>query len=274
MREFIQGLNPMVQGLNPMVLALMAGVFTWGMTAFGSLSVFLIREPNKKLLASMFGFAGGVMIAAIYWSLLAPALEMSTVPKWFPVALGFILGSSFILVIDRLLPHLHSGFAIEEKEGLKSSLRRTTLFVLAMILHNIPEGMALGVAFGSIPNNPSSFMTAIILTIGIGSQDFVEGAAVALPLRCEGISSGKSFHYGQLSGFVEPVAAILTALAVTVFQSIIPYALSFAAGAMIYVVVEEVIPESQKSGHTDLATISTLIGFVLMMILDVAFTQV
>jgi ZIP family zinc transporter len=256
-------------------LALVAGIFTWGMTAFGSLSVFFMGEPNKKLLGSMFGFAGGVMIAASYWSLLAPAISMSvgqSIPKWLPPAIGFILGSVFILLIDRMLPHLHLGFPMEEKEGIKTSLHRTTLFVLALTLHNIPEGMAIGAAFGSIYNGGSSFMAAAALAVGIGIQDVVEGAAVAMPLRCEGLSCARSFNYGQLSGMVEPIAAFFTAFMVNAYKPIMPYALAFAAAAMIYVVVEEVIPESQRSGNTDLATISTLVGFVLMMVLDVAFT--
>lgn len=260
---------------DPVLLAFLAGMVTWGMTAIGSSFVFLTKQPSRKLLDSMFGFAAGVMIAASYWSLLAPAIEMSAgrvLPKWFPAAVGFMLGSFFILVFDKIIPHLHSGFPIEEKEGLKTNLRRNILFIFAVTLHNIPEGMAIGVAFGSILRGGPSLKTAIILALGIGIQNIAEGSAVAMPLRCEGMSCRRSFHYGQLSAVVEPIAAFFAALAVTTFQQIMPYALSFAAGAMIYVVVEEVIPESQKSGNTDLATISTLIGFILMMILDIAFT--
>lgn len=264
-----------IQNLNPVILALVAGIFTWGMTAIGSLCVFLTKEPNRKLLDSMLGFAAGVMVAAAYWSLLAPAVVMSTggtVPKWLPPAFGFVLGSSFMLMVDRLLPHLHPGFPVEEKEGIKTNLRRTTLLVLAITLHNIPEGMSIGVAFGSISKSVSAFVAAITLTFGIGIQDVPEGAAVAMPIRSEGISRWRSFNYGQLSAIVEPIGAFLAALMVTTFQPIMAYALAFAAGAMMYVVVEEVIPESQKAGNADLATISTLVGFVLMMILDVAFT--
>jgi ZIP family zinc transporter len=264
-----------IQNFNPVILALIAGIFTWGMTALGSLSVFFTKKPSRKLLDSMFGFAAGVMLAASFWSLLAPSIEMSTgkaIAKWFPAAVGFMLGSGFILVIDRLLPHLHFGFPVEEKEGIKTNLHLTTLFALAVTLHNIPEGMAIGAAFGSVTKNISSLMTATTLAIGIGVQNVAEGAAVAMPIRCEGISCVRSFNYGQLSAVVEPIAALFTALMVTIFQPIMPYALAFAAGAMIYVVVEEVIPESQKHGNTDLATVSTLIGFILMMILDVAFT--
>jgi zinc transporter, ZIP family len=268
MKEFIMN-------FDPVFLAFLAGMITWGMTAIGSSFVFLTRQPNRKLLDSMFGFAAGVMIAASYWSLLAPAIEISAgkaIPKWFPPAIGFILGSFFILAFDKIIPHLHSGFPMEEKEGVKTNLQRNILFIFAVTLHNIPEGMAIGVAFGSILSGGSSFRTAVILALGIGIQNIAEGSAVAMPLRCEGMTCRRSFHYGQLSAVVEPISAFFAALAVTSFQHIMPYALSFAAGAMIYVVVEEVIPESQKSGNTDLATISTLAGFVLMMILDVAFT--
>lgn len=269
MMDFMQELNPVVQ-------ALLATGFTWAMTALGASLVFFNRKPNRKLLSSMLGFAGGIMIAASYWSLLAPAIEMSKgkcFPVWFPAAFGFLLGSFSILAADRLLPHLHLGFPMKEAEGIKTRLHRSTLLILAITLHNIPEGMAIGVAFGalSVGVSSSTFSGAVALALGIGIQNFPEGLAISMPLRGEGISRLKSFWYGQLSGVVEPIAALIGALAVTIFKPLLPYALAFAAGAMIFVVIEEIIPESQLGENTDLATISALVGFVLMMILDLAF---
>ncbi|MBU1077985.1 MAG: ZIP family metal transporter [Spirochaetes bacterium] len=260
---------------HPVLQALIATIFTWGVTAFGASFVFFAKRPSKKMNDAMLGFAAGVMIAASYWSLLAPAITMSEgrgLPVWVPPVIGFLLGAFFILLIDKLLPHLHLGFKMEEAEGKKTKLPKSTLLVLAITLHNIPEGLAVGVAFGALAHNmPSaSFAGAIALALGIGIQNFPEGFAVSMPLRGEGVSRLKSFWYGQLSAVVEPVAGVLGAAAVILFEPILPYALAFAAGAMIYVVVEEVIPESQLNGNTDLATISTLIGFVVMMTLDVA----
>lgn len=265
-----------IQNFNQVIQALIAGFFTWSVTALGAAAVFSTKKVSQKTLDSMLGFAGGVMIAASFWSLLLPAIEMShdkLVPSWFPAALGFLLGAIFLRLIDKILPHLHLGFPIEEAEGINTSLKRSTLLVLAITLHNIPEGLALGVAFGAVASGlPSATLpAAIALTVGIGIQNFPEGLAVSVPLRREGMSRFKSFWYGQLSAVVEPVAAVIGASAVFLAKAILPYALAFAAGAMIFVVVEEVIPESQRNGNTELATGGAMLGFVLMMILDVAF---
>ena len=244
------------------------------MTALGAAAVFLARDISRKVLDGMLGFAGGVMIAASYWSLLAPAIEMSEgkdIPSWFPPAAGFLAGGVFLWGIDKILPHLHIGFRTEEAEGIKTSWQRSVLLVLAITLHNIPEGLAVGVAFGAVTAGlPSADLAgAIALAIGIGIQNFPEGLAVSVPLRREGMSRLKSFWYGQLSAIVEPVAGVIGAAAVMLAQPLLPYALGFAAGAMIFVVVEEVIPESQRGGNTDLATMGAMAGFVVMMILDV-----
>lgn len=254
--------------------ALLATCFTWMMTALGAASVFLIREMSRKVLDGMLGFAAGVMIAASYWSLLAPAIEMSEgkdLPAWFPPMVGFLAGGVFLRGVDRVLPHLHIGFPREEAEGIKTSWQRSTLLVLAITLHNIPEGLAVGVAFGSVAAGlPAASMgAAVALALGIGLQNFPEGIAVSVPLRREGMSRRKSFWYGQLSGMVEPIAGVIGAAAVLVSEPLLPYALSFAAGAMIFVVVEEVIPESQRGGNTDLATLGAMLGFAAMMVLDV-----
>lgn len=267
----------LMRGLPPALQALVATIFTWFMTALGAGMVFFTKEVNRKLLDTMLGFSGGVMIAASYWSLLAPAIEISesmNVPSWLPPATGFLLGGVFLWGIDRILPHLHLGFPMEEAEGIKTNLKRTTLLVLAITIHNIPEGLAIGVAFGALASNMefTTLVGAISLAVGIGIQNFPEGLAVSMPLRREGLSVFKSFWYGQLSGVVEPIASILGALTVTASHAILPYALSFAAGAMIYVTVEELIPESQRSGNTDLATLGLMLGFTTMMILDVTFS--
>lgn len=265
-----------LQNLHPVIQALLAACFTWGMTALGAAMVFVNRNISRRFLDCMLGFAGGVMIAASFWSLLSPAIEMSQgilFPQWFPAAAGFLTGGIFLSSFDKVLPHLHSGFPVEEAEGIKTAWRQSTLLVLAITLHNIPEGLAIGVAFGAIAAGfPSaSFTGAIALAIGIGIQNFPEGLAVSLPLRGEGMSRLKSFWYGQLSAVVEPVAAVIGAFAVLVARPMLPYALGFAAGAMIFVVVEEVVPESQRNGNTDLATWGALIGFAVMMVLDLAF---
>jgi ZIP family zinc transporter len=217
------------------------------------------------------------MIAASFWSLLAPAIAMSqggSIPSWIPAASGFLLGVVFLRLIDRVLPHVHLGFPTSEAEGVKTSWRRSTLLVLAITLHNIPEGLAIGVAFGAVAAGfPQATLSgAIALAIGIGIQNFPEGFAISVPLRREGLSRSKSFWYGQLSAVVEPVAAVIGAAAVMMAKPILPYAMAFAAGAMLFVVVEEVIPESQRNGHTDLATGGAMLGFVVMMILDVALS--
>lgn len=261
--------------LHPVVQALIATLFTWFMTALGSGLVFFFKTINRKALDAMLGFAAGVMIAASYWSLLAPAIEMaegSGIPSWVPATSGFLMGGAFLWVIDKLLPHLHPGFPTSEAEGISTSWRRSVLLVSAITIHNIPEGLAVGVAFGALAADlPSASLGgAIALAIGIGIQNFPEGSAVSVPLRREGLSRYKSFQYGQLSGMVEPIAGVIGALAVIFMQPILPYALAFAAGAMIYVVVEELIPESQLQKHTDVATIGAMCGFAVMMTLDVA----
>jgi len=264
-----------VQNFHPVVQALLATCFTWAMTAIGAATVFIARDMSRKVLDGMLGFAAGVMIAASYWSLLAPAIEMSEgkdIPGWLPATVGFLMGGIFLRGIDKILPHLHIGLPTEEAEGIKTSWQRSTLLVLAITLHNIPEGLAVGVAFGSVAAGlPSAtFGGATALAIGIGIQNFPEGLAVSMPLRREGMSRGRSFWYGQLSGIVEPIAGIIGAALVLVSQPILPYAMGFAAGAMIFVVVEEVVPESHYGGNADLATMGAMIGFAVMMVLDVA----
>jgi ZIP family zinc transporter len=260
--------------LHPVLQAFIATLFTWGLTAMGAGVVFLGKDLSGRLLDGMLGFAAGVMIAASYWSLLAPAIEMSEgtgVPSWLPAVVGFLAGGIFLRVIDAVLPHLHVGFPMSEAEGIKTSWQRTTLLVLAITLHNIPEGLAVGVAFGAVAYGlPSATLGgAVALAIGIGIQNFPEGTAVSMPLRREGLSRLKSFWYGQLSGMVEPVAGVLGAAFVLMAKPLLPYALSFAAGAMIFVVVEEVVPESQRGGNTDFATMGAMLGFAVMMFLDV-----
>jgi ZIP family zinc transporter len=263
------------QELNPVFQALLASLFTWGMTALGASLVFIGRDFSGKALDGMLGFAAGVMIAASFWSLLAPAIEMSReigLPSWLPAVVGFMAGGLFLGLLDRVLPHLHIGSNAAEAEGLKTSWERTTLLVLAITLHNIPEGLAVGVAFGAVAAGfPSATMAgAVVLAVGIGIQNLPEGTAVSMPLRREGVGKLRSFWYGQLSGMVEPVAAVLGAAFVLSARSLLPYALAFAAGAMIFVVVEDVIPESQRRGNTDVATMGAMLGFALMMFLDVS----
>ncbi|MDP1621889.1 MAG: ZIP family metal transporter [Bacteroidales bacterium] len=260
---------------NPVLLALIATLFTWFVTALGSSMVFFFKTINKKVLNSMLGFAAGVMIAASFWSLLKPAIEMaeeSGAIPWVPALVGFLSGGAFLLIIDKILPHLHMGLSTDKAEGIKTSWQRSVLLVMAITLHNIPEGLAVGVAFGALANNPDVGMLtgAIALAIGIGLQNFPEGAAVSIPLRREGLSRFKAFNYGQLSGIVEPIAGVAGAYLVLTMTPLLPYALSFAAGAMIFVVVEELIPESQTGNETDLSTIGAMLGFATMMLLDVA----
>ncbi len=261
--------------LHPVLQAFVAGIFTWGLTAGGAACVFAKKNFSQKTLDVMLGFAAGVMLAASFWSLLAPAIEMSQtlgVAPWVPAATGFLMGTLFLRGIDKVLPHVHIGFPLGDAEGIKTRWQRSTLLVAAITLHNIPEGLAVGVAFGAVAAGlPSATLpAAMALALGIGIQNFPEGFAVSMPLRREGMSAGRSFWYGQVSGMVEPFAAVLGAAAVLVARPLLPYALAFAAGAMIFVVVEEVIPESQRSGNTDLATAGTVAGFLVMMILDVA----
>ncbi|HLN20979.1 MAG TPA: ZIP family metal transporter [Bacteroidales bacterium] len=263
--------------LNPVVLALLATLFTYFSTAVGASMVFFFKSINKKVLNSMLGFAAGIMIAASFWSLLKPAIEMasenSSTP-WVPAVTGFLAGGFFIYIIDRILPHLHMGLATDKAEGIRTTWQRSVLLILAITLHNIPEGLAVGVAFGALHQNPdiATLSGAVALAVGIGLQNFPEGAAVSIPLRREGFSRKKSFFYGQLSGIVEPMAGIVGAYLVAMMEPLLPYALSFAAGAMIFVVVEELIPESQTGNETDLSTIGAMLGFAVMMLLDVAFS--
>ncbi len=258
---------------NPFWQTVAGTLFTWGVTALGAAAVFLQRNPSRRMHDGMLGFAAGVMIAASYWSLLAPAIAMSeNLGRWsfFPPLVGFLLGGVFLRVADRLLPHQHPAVAMPE--GLHTHWRRSVLLVTAITLHNIPEGLAVGVAFGAAAAGESgySFASALALAIGIGIQNLPEGVAVSVPLRGTGISRRRAFFWGQLSGMVEPVSGLLGLLAVTLVKPLLPYALGFAAGAMIYVVVEDAIPESQGNGNTDVATLGAMLGFALMMTLDVA----
>jgi ZIP family zinc transporter len=265
----------MFEELSPIIQALLATLFTWGVTALGAASVFTMTNINQRLLDWLLGFAAGVMIAASFWSLLNPAIELAEaqgVTPWLPAVVGFLLGGAFLRLIDAVLPHLHTGARLSEAEGISTTWNRTLLLVLAITLHNIPEGLAVGVAFGAVGNelDGATVAGAVALAIGIGLQNFPEGIAVAMPLRREGMTRGKAFWYGQLSAAVEPVAAVIGAAAVLVMQPLLPYALSFAAGAMIFVVVEDVIPESHRHDNVDLATTGVMIGFAVMMLLDVA----
>jgi ZIP family zinc transporter len=257
------------------VQALLATLFTYGVTALGAAMVFFFKSINRKALDGMLGFAGGVMIAASFFSLLAPAIEMAEItyaegkglPPWAAAAIGFVMGGVFLRLADRFLPHLHIG--AKETEGIKTHWGRSILLVLAITLHNIPEGLAVGVGFGAAALSSGTIAGAISLALGIGLQNFPEGAAVSIPLRREGMSRLKSFFYGQASGIVEPIAGVLGAVLVLSMQAILPYALSFAAGAMIFVVAEELIPEAYREGNDHIATAGIMMGFALMLALDV-----
>ena len=260
------------ESINPILAAFYATLFTWGLTAAGAALVFFFKGMNRAVLDGMLGFTGGVMVAASFWSLLAPGIEMSEgegFVKVIPAAVGFALGALFLYGLDKILPHLHINF--KESEGIKTPWHRTTLLTLAITLHNIPEGLAVGVLFGGVAAGfeGATIGGAVALALGIGLQNFPEGFAVAMPLRRQGLSRKKSFMYGQASAIVEPFAAVLGAWAVITFEPILPYALSFAAGAMIFVVVEEVIPETQQDKYTDIATLGFIGGFIIMMTLDV-----
>ncbi len=264
------------QNLPHATQALIAGIFTWSITALGAAAVFTTKKFNQKFLDSMLGFAGGVMIAASFWSLLAPSIEMShgkSIPAWLPAAVGFFLGGIFLSCVDRITPHFRIESEINKDKGIKIPERRLTLLIMAITLHNIPEGLAIGVAFGAIASNvPSATLpAAIALAVGIGIQNFPEGLAISMPLRGAGMSRFRSFNYGQLSAIVEPIASLIGAWAVIVVKPILPYALGFAAGAMIFVVIEEIVPSSQNGNNGRIATMFAMIGFVLMMALDVAF---
>lgn len=273
---------------GPIMQSLYAGLFTWGLTALGAALVFLFKSSNRKVLDTALGFTGGVMIAASFWSLLSPAISyvemqneygLSSMPPFLPPAIGFFLGALFLYILDKYIPHLHLFGKKNEAEGIPTNWKKTELLVIAIALHNIPEGLAVGVAFGALANpellemGGSSVFTigsAIALGIGIGIQNFPEGFAVSMPLRRKGMSRIKSWKWGQLSAIVEPIFAVVGAVIVMTILPILPYALAFSAGAMIFIVVEEVIPESQRGGNTDLATMGLIAGFIVMMCLDVA----
>lgn len=262
-------------GINPILQALMAGIFTWACTALGAALVFFVRRMDDKFLAIMQGLAGGVMTAASFWSLLDPAIEYGEsgpLPAWIPAAIGFLLGGIFLRILDKVIPHLHASADHGDFDINNSKLGKNTMLFLAVTIHNFPEGMALGVAYAAAAAQPglASMSGAIALTIGIGLQNFPEGSALSLPTLASGKSKKEAFNLGQLSAIIEPIGAVLGAWAVTQITALLPYALSFAAGAMIFVVVEELIPESQESGFTDSATLAFLAGFTLMMVLDVA----
>jgi ZIP family zinc transporter len=262
------------ENIDPVIGALIATSFTWFVTACGASLVFFFKTMSRKMLDGMLGFTGGVMIAASFWSLLAPAIEMSPgegFTKAIPAAVGFGIGAMFLYGLDKLLPHLHLNFPKEKAEGVQTKWHSTMLLVLAITLHNIPEGLAVGVLFGGVAAGipEATISGAVALAIGIGLQNFPEGIAVAMPLRRQGLSRMKSFWYGQLSAIVEPVFGVIGALAVMQMQPILPYALAFAAGAMIYVVIEEVVPETQQDRYTDVATLGFIGGFLVMMLLDV-----
>ncbi len=262
--------------IGPVWSALLATTFTWFVTALGASLVFFFKTLSRGVLDPMLGFTGGVMVAASFWSLLNPAIEISEKlypsMSWMPAAVGFLLGALFIFFLDKVTPHLHLNFGVEETEGVRTKLHKTTLLILAITLHNIPEGLAVGVLFGAaaIGMEDASISGAITLAIGIGIQNFPEGIAVSMPLRRHGVTRLKSFWYGQLSALVEPIAGVVGALAVIYMQPVLPFALAFAAGAMIFVVVEEVIPETQRDKYTDRSVLGFIGGFLVMMILDVA----
>ena len=260
---------------HPVLQALMAGTFTWALTALGAGMVFFFKNVSRRALDAALGFTAGVMVAASFWSLLAPSIEMAgqmgMIP-WLPAVVGFLLGAASLRVVDKILPHVHVFAPISEAEGIPTQWRRSILLVLAITLHNIPEGLAVGVAFGAaaLSIGDTGMGAAVALALGIGLQNFPEGMAVSVPLRNEGLTRYRAFYYGQLSAVVEPVAAVIGAALVMLMRPLLPYALAYAAGAMFFVVVEEVVPESQRGGNTDLATLSAVVGFTVMMALDVS----
>jgi zinc transporter, ZIP family len=273
----MEGFLEWIGELHPVVAALLATTFCWLSTGIGASLVFFFKRMHRGALDGMLGFTGGVMVAASFWSLLQPSIRMSEklYPQapWMPAAIGFVLGALFLFVLDKKLPHLHLNFSENESEGVKTQLHKSILLVLAITLHNIPAGLAVGVLFGAaaLGLEDASVAGAVVLALGIAIQNLPEGFAVAMPLRRSGMSRRKSFFYGQLSAIVEPIAGVLGALLVIYLQPILPFALAFAAGAMIFVVVEEVIPETQRDKYTDVAVLGFIGGFTVMMILDVAF---
>jgi ZIP family zinc transporter len=274
--HIIETMGNYFTSLNPVIQSLVATIFTWLMTAIGAATVFLVKKVDQKLLDAMLGFAGGIMIAVSYWSMLAPAIELGRgkdLPAWLPVTVGFLLGGFFLWLLDKILPHLNPSCPPDKVEGIKTPWQRNTLLILAITMHNIPEGLTIGVAFGAAAAGfqSASLASAMWLAIGIGIQNMPEGLAVSMPLRHEGVSRFRSFFYGQLSAIVEPMAAVIGAAIIVLVQAIIPYALGFAAGAMIFIVIEEIIPGAQRCGNSDLATIGGMLGFALMMVLEVSF---
>lgn len=270
MIEFLSNLNPVIQ-------ALLATLFTYGVTALGAALVFLFKKVNKTVMDAMLGFAAGVMIAASFWSLLSPAIEMAeslNMIPWLIAFTGFFNGGLLLYIGDKIFNHFDKKLSKKKnKENNKvTSFKRCLMLIFSITMHNIPEGLAVGVAFGSAIYGleGASISSACLLAFGIGLQNFPEGTAVSVPLRREGMSRKKAFFYGQLSGIVEPIAGIIGALLVLKVRYLLPFLLSFAAGAMIYVVVQELIPESQSNKKKDLMALFTLIGFSIMMILDVA----
>lgn len=267
-------LNFFIKINNPILQALLGGFITWILTLFGSLFIFFNKKPSKTIFSSMLSLAGGIMLSASFWSLLLPAKEICEqigLNPFLIISFGFLSGSLFIFILDRIIPHKH----LEEEndlEGIKTNLKKTYLFILAVVLHNIPEGLAVGVSFGALISNFDNkvLLSAITLTIGIGLQNIPEGLAIALPLYANGFSKRKSFFYGQLSAIVEPISAIFGVLFVSIFKNILPFAMSFAAGAMIYIIAEEVIPEFQKNKTNDIATLFFILGFIIMTILDIS----
>lgn len=262
--------------LGSVTLAFLGGLFACGLTVLGASLALVFKKVSRKLLDASLGFAAGVMIAASFWSLLQPAIEMSqqlALPAWFPPAIGFVTGAFCLRLIDLVLPHLHPEAPAGAAEGLKTPWKSSTLLVIAITMHNIPEGLAIGVGFGAhgVDPNTVSLAAAMTLALGIGIQDIPEGFAVSMPLRRTGLSQWSSFALGALSGVFEPIFAVLGALVVGAATQALPYALGFAAGAMIFVTVEELIPESQCNGNSDIATAGVVIGFTTMMVLDVAF---
>jgi len=267
---------------SPVIQALIGGLFTWGLTALGASLVFFFKTSNRKMLDLCLGFTGGVMIAASFWSLLSPAiaavekqqeLGITDLPVWFAPAVGFLLGALFLYYLDKKIPHLHLFEPVENAEGPKTDLKKTELLVLAIALHNIPEGLAVGVAFGALAHEMDIGIEiggAIALAIGMGIQNAPEGFAVSMPLRRQGFSKLKSWQWGQMSAIVEPIFAVIGAAIVILVYPILPYALAFAAGAMIFIVIEEVVPESQRGGNADIASLGLIGGFIIMMCLDVA----